>query len=100
VFTIALLSLISIATASAPHAQSAGVKRTVLMRRDHGARLRSGVDRGRNSAGGREMAATRIPNAVGSRRTGHGRRLDYDGKSTAHKAESRSSWTPARSTKA
>ena len=47
-FTIALLSLISIATASAPHAQSAGVKR-VLMRRATTVPGYGVVVRGRNS---------------------------------------------------
>jgi quercetin dioxygenase-like cupin family protein len=85
VFPIALLSLLSIATASAPHAQSAGVKRTVLMRR---ATTVPGYEvvliEAEIPAGGREGRHTH-PGTLLARVEQGTVTLDYDGKSTAYK---------------
>jgi quercetin dioxygenase-like cupin family protein len=85
VFPIALLSLLSIATSSAPHAQSAGVKRTVLMRR---ATTVPGYEvvliEAEIPAGGREGRHTH-PGTLLARVEQGTVTLDYDGKSTAYK---------------
>jgi quercetin dioxygenase-like cupin family protein len=86
VFSIALLSLLSIAGAPTPHAQSAGVKRTVLMRR---ATTVPGYEvvllEADIPAGGREGRHTH-PGTLLARVEQGTVTLDYEGKSTAYKA--------------
>ena len=86
VFPIALLSLLSMASASTPHAQSAGVKRTVLMRR---ATTVPGYEvvllEAEIPAGGREGRHTH-PGTLLARVEQGTVTLDYEGKSTAYKA--------------
>ena len=85
VFPFALFSLLSIATPSAPHAQSAGVKRTVLMRR---ATTVPGYEvvliEAEIPAGGREGRHTH-PGTLLARVEQGTVTLDYEGKSTAYK---------------
>ena len=85
-FFLALVSLLSIATASAPLAQSAGVKRTVLMRRPTTvpgyevvmleAEIPAGAREGRHTHPG-TLVARVVQGTV---------TLDYEGKTTAYKA--------------